>query len=255
MTSGDRGIMAEPCAAAIVFALDIEADPFSRLATGVRTLESAGPTIHEGVLSGRRVAWCAGGVGSERARRAARLLVAGHRPRLLVTAGFAGGLDPTLARGTIVRPRRLVDSSGGDELLFVGSPAAGGQGPAATIVTVADVVATPEAKRRLAATSGAGLVDMETRAVAEAAREAGIPCLSIRVVSDDAVTELPREVARLARPQSAMRRLGAALGAVGRRPSAALDLWRLYENAVVDGKRLAAEIARAIADMDQTRLS
>lgn len=251
MTSGDRGIAAESCAAAIVFALDIEADPFSRLATGVRTLESAGPTIHVGDLSGRRVAWCAGGVGSERARRAARLLVAGHRPRLLVTAGFAGGLDPTLVRGAIVRPRRLVDSSGGDEIHFAVGPAAGGQGPAATIVTVADVVATPEAKRRLAATSGAGLVDMETRAVAEVAREAGIPCLSIRVVSDDATMELPREVARLARPQSAMRRLGAALGAVGRRPSAALDLWRLYENAVVDGRRLAAELARVIAAIEE----
>jgi hypothetical protein len=40
-----------------------------------------------------------------------------------------------------------------------------------------------------------------------------------------------------------MRRLGAALGAIGRRPRAALDLWGLYENAVVDGRALAAALA------------
>ena len=40
-----------------------------------------------------------------------------------------------------------------------------------------------------------------------------------------------------------MRRLGAALGAIGRRPRAALDLWGLYENAVLDGRTLAAALA------------
>jgi adenosylhomocysteine nucleosidase len=246
MTSGDRRTPAGPCAAAIVFAVDVEADPFARLAADVTTIESAGPTIHEGVVAGRRVAWCVGGVGADRARRAARLLVAGHRPGVLVTAGFAGGLDPAVPRGAVVHPGRVVDARGGDEILFATPPGGDAAAPRPTIVTVGDVVATAEDKRRLAAASGAGLVDMESRAVAEVAREAGIPCLAIRVVSDDAATDLPREVATLARPQSAMRRLGTALGAIGRRPGAALDLWRLWEHAVVDGRTLAAEIERVV---------
>ena len=69
-----------------------------------------------------------------------------------------------------------------------------------------------------------------------------MPCAAVRVISDAADDALPVEVAALARPQSAVRRLGAVLGAVGRRPRAALDLWRLYEHAVVDAHALAAAL-------------
>jgi hypothetical protein len=117
------------------------------------------------------------------------------------------------------------------------------------IVTVSRVLASVEAKRRLAATSGAQLVDMETHAVATVARAAGLACGSVRVVSDDATQDLPREVAALAAPQSPMRRLGTALAAVGRRPRAAIDLWRLYEHAVVDGGTLAAALVQLIESL------
>ena len=116
-----------------------------------------------------------------------------------------------------------------------------------TIVSVSAIVATPAAKRALAVRSGAGLVDMETHAVAAVAAAAGLPCAAVRVISDAALDELPREVAALARPQSTLRRLGTALGAVGRRPGAALDLWRLYEHAVIDGRTLATALAETCA--------
>jgi len=239
----------QACAAGVVFALDVEADAFAGLARDAAAFESAGPTIREGTVAGRRVAWCVGGAGADAATRAARLIVAGHRPRLLVTAGFAGGLDPALVRGGLVHPRSVVDRDGGDEIAFAPPPGGASGGRAPAIVTVDEVVATVAGKRRLAAASGAGLVDMETRAVALVAREAGLPCLAIRVVSDDAAAELPREVAALVRPQSGMRRLGAALGAVGRRPAAAVDLWRLWEHAVVDGRTLAAGLERLVAGL------
>lgn len=115
-----------------------------------------------------------------------------------------------------------------------------------TILTVSHVIASVEEKRRLAARSGGHVVDMETHAVAAAARSTGLACASVRVVSDDATQELPPEVASLAAPQSAMRRLGSAVAAVGRRPRAAIDLWRLYEHAVIDGGTLAAALVRLI---------
>jgi nucleoside phosphorylase len=62
---------------------------------------------------------------------------------------------------------------------------------------------------------------METFAVAEVAAEAGLPCLAVRVISDNAHETLPGEVASLSAPQSPLRRLGAVVGAVGRRPAAA----------------------------------
>jgi adenosylhomocysteine nucleosidase len=108
---------------------------------------------------------------------------------------------------------------------------------------VPSVIATVEAKRQLAARSGAQVVDMETHAVASVARAAGLDCASVRVVSDDASQELPREVAALAAPQPPLRRLGSVVGAIGKRPRAAVDLWRLWEHAVIDGRTLAEALA------------
>ncbi len=235
------------CDVGIVFAVAIEADTFERLATATIATRAVGLTLHEGTVGGRRVAWCISGVGIDAATAATRLLIEGHRPRLVVSAGFAGGLDPHLRRGSLVRPAvSLTEGVLAPISLSLPDPEA--VMPMA-IVTVSRVLASVEAKRRLAATSGAQVVDMETHAVATVARAAGLACGSVRVVSDDATQDLPREVAALAAPQSSMRRLGTALAAVGRRPRAAIDLWRLYEHAVVDGGTLAAALVQLIESL------
>ncbi|MFM9058121.1 MAG: hypothetical protein ACKOSQ_03155 [Planctomycetaceae bacterium] len=236
----------EPCAVGIVFAVAVEADAFERAATDRIETRAAGLAFHEGMVRGARVAWCVGGVGAAAADHATRMLVAGHRPGLLMSAGFAGGLDPALTRGAVVRPAISV-ADGARRPLPLDTRGCPVAAPPLTIVTVADVVATPAAKRALADRCHAHLVDMETRAVAEAALALGLPCASVRVISDTVDDELPREVAALVRPQSPLRRLGAALGAVGRRPRAALDLWRLYEHAVVDAQSLAQALAELCA--------
>lgn len=240
------------CAAGIVFAMSVEADAFAGLATETTELTACGLTFHEGDVAGRRVAWCVAGAGAAAAGRATRLLIDGHRPRLILSPGFAGGLDPTLTRGSVAYPRRAITHTGGPpiELASTGQGTASASDVRGTdhaglaIVSVDAVVTTAEAKRDLAAATGASLVDMETYAVATAARAAGLACASIRVVSDDASQDLPKEIAALVQPQSGMRRLGAALGAIGRRPRAALDMWHLWEHAVVDGRTLAGAVTR-----------
>jgi adenosylhomocysteine nucleosidase len=226
----------------IVFAMPIESDAFERLVADRIELRAVDLVFHEGTGGGRRVAWCVGGIGADAAARAARLLIDGHRPRLLVSAGFAGGLDPALARGALVRPTLVVDEAGGGALPLALVSAAETTAPL-TICTVRRIVRSPDEKRALAAASGAALVDMETHAVARVAAAAGLPCAGVRVVSDDATQALPREVAALAAPQSALRRFGAAVGSLARRPGAAVDLWRLWEHAVIDGRTLAAGLA------------
>ena len=219
--------------------MPLEADAFAALARETVDFQAAGLTIHEGLVVDRRVAWCVGGVGGAAAARATQLLVDGHRPAVVVTAGFAGGLDRSLARGSVVRPSRALSGSGGPPLDL---PAGQGTTGDVAIVSVPRVITTAAAKRDLAAATGAAVVDMESYAVADAARAAGLPCAVIRVVSDDAAQDLPREIAALVQPQSGMRRLGAALGAIGRRPRAALDMWQLWEHAVVDGRTLAVAL-------------
>ena len=230
--------------------MPVEADAFAGLATETVEVTAAGLTLHEGVVAGWRVAWCVAGAGGEAAGRATRLVIDGHRPRVIVSAGFAGGLDPALTRGTVASPRRSINCTGGPPIAVAGTgqgvtTAATGSANSSdglTIVSVDTVVTTAAAKRELAAATGAGLVDMETYAVATVAQIAGLPCVSIRVVSDDASQDLPKEIAALVQPQSGMRRLGAALAGIGRRPRAALDMWKLWEHAVVDGRTLAGAI-------------
>jgi adenosylhomocysteine nucleosidase len=239
------------CAAGFIFALETEADPFAARVGEATTLGGPGLSFHEGMIAGRRVAWVVSGAGSAAAGRAATLLLEGHSPALLVSAGFAGGLDPALARGALVlaagalrkgaprlplaRPDGLLPAEAGD----------------AEIVTVDAIVATAAAKRDLRAATGASIVDMETHAVASAATAARVPCASVRIVSDGAEDELPPDIARLVTPQSAFRRAGAALAAIGRKPAAAGTLWRLWENAVVDGRALATALERLVTTLPE----
>lgn len=230
---------------ALVFALAVEADAFDRLVAHRRETSASRFAFLTGTVAGRRVAWCTSGVGRAAATAAVRQLIDGHRPRLLITAGFAGGLDSVLRRGDAVRPDvALADPSGARISLASSRHGSGGL----TIVSVDEVAATVDAKRALAARTGAQLVDMETFAVAEAAAAAGLPCAAVRVISDDATETLPAEVASLARPQSSLHRLGAAFGAIGRRPRAALDLWRLWERSVLDSRTLADEVVHLIRE-------
>jgi len=54
-----------------------------------------------------------GGIGSESARRAAEAVISLYHPQLVVSAGFAGGLDPSFKVGQLLTPRHVVDASDG----------------------------------------------------------------------------------------------------------------------------------------------
>ena len=94
-------------------------------------------------------------------------------------------------------------------------------------------------KAELKAAYEADLVDMESSAVAGVCSESLIRFLSIRVISDDAHTDLPREVASVI-AHGGSYRVGAALRAVWQRPSSIKDFWGLYENAIEASGRLAS---------------
>lgn len=238
--------MTEPAraAAGIVFALPIEAGRFADRVTSARRIEAANLVVHEGEMGGRIVAWVVGGVGVERAARACRLLVDGHRPRAVISAGFAGGLVADLGRGCVVAPRSAVRP--GARSIDLAAIESIVPGRPLTIATVDRVISTIAEKQRLASETAADVVDMETWAVAREALDAGVPCRCLRVVSDAAADTLPPEIAQLAMAASAWRKLGAALRTVGGRPAAAADLWRLYERAVTDSRTLADALEREV---------
>ena len=109
----------------------------------------------------------------------------------------------------------------------------------------------PEDKKKLFEQYGALAVDMETFAVAEVCRRMEVPFSSIRVINDTAADALPRDVEYLLEQRSGAARLGAALGAVWRRPASAKDMYRLRENALVASDRLAKYIAETTFDSEE----
>ncbi len=245
------------CALGVVFALAVEADGFAALATHVFDTQASGIVVREGLIAGRRVAWCVSGAGSQAATLATQLLIDGHRPRLIASAGFAGGLCPSISRGSILYPTRVLRVTAGmtvtetllladiqPEATFPNPVTAHDPSRTTSLVSVDHVVYTAAEKRELFSCTGAVVVDMESFSVASRSHAVGVRCASVRVVSDAAEQELPPEIGRLVQPQSTMRRVGAALAVIGRRPRAAADMWRLWEHAVIDGKTLAVALER-----------
>jgi hypothetical protein len=125
-------------------------------------------------------------------------------PQALIIAGICGALDPSLAPGTLVVSRGIV-TDGAPELLadppmLEAARAAlrshaGAQYVSARLVTVASPMTDPAQRRDAWNTFGAAAVDMETYALAEAARDHGVAWLAIRAVSDDAHARLPGSIA------------------------------------------------------------
>ena len=79
---------------------------------------------------------------------------------------------------------------------------------------------------------------MESLAVAQVCRERGSAFWPYRVVSDDLSNDLPAEVLSIVGPTGTTR-LGAALGAIWKRPDSIRDMWHLRQSAHLAAERLA----------------
>ena len=136
----------------------------------------------------------------ERARDRALGWIADGHVHALMSFGLCGGLDPSLAPGNVLVSHRIALPEGGD-LHFDGrwAHAIASRIPGARVAPLLGASAVAETaaeKRALFARHAVPAVDMESRGVAEAAREAGIPFVAIRAVADPAHRTLPPAAAR-----------------------------------------------------------
>ncbi len=226
----------------IVAALPIEVGPLLGRLREVRKYAGARHTVHEGFCGEQLVSLIITGPGRQAAARGAEVLIVGHRPRWLVSVGFAGALDPNLKRNTLLIPDRIMTPQGDVLKIDIqGTSHDAGVQPSHSLVTVDHIVRTAHDKAELFRSTGADAVDMETHAVASLACDRGVRFLSVRVISDEASTDLPPEVLTLVGPTGGYR-VGAAIGAIWKRPSSMKDMLILRDNANLAAKVLADSV-------------
>jgi adenosylhomocysteine nucleosidase len=179
------------------------------------------------------VAVC-GGIGAAAARRVAEAVIQLYQPELLISAGFAGALQPDVHVGDVLMPGRVIDSSDGSR-----TDTGIGEG---TLVSF-DSVANAEQKAKLARAYSAQAVDMEAAAVARAAAVHGVRFLACKAISDSRDFHMP-PVARFVTPDGEFHAAKFALH-VALRPWLWPTAARLGRNS-----RLAADrLCRALAEL------
>jgi adenosylhomocysteine nucleosidase len=152
-----------------------------------------------------------------------------YRPKVVLSAGFAGALEPDTRVGDVLLAAEVVDEEGNSwPATWPGELPPGEWRPPlhrCRLLTTARLVATPDDKRRLAERHQAAAVDMESAVLARACRRHGVPFGCVRAVSDAADTGLSPQLADLLTGGrvSPLR----LLAALARSPRLAGELWRL----------------------------
>ena len=207
---------------AILFALDREAAPFRRLSGCVRCVDAP----IRAWQNERGILVVVTGMGAEKSREALGWLLGAYRPARVVSAGFCGSLVDAYRVGALIRPGAVFAE---------GDPP--GKWAGVGLVSVSVPVPCAEARARLHAATGAGIVDMESFTVMQGCAREGIAFDCLRVVSDDPSRPLPAELAAILDGERL--RFGGLLACLVRRPALALDLVRLSRDSRIAGRLLA----------------
>jgi adenosylhomocysteine nucleosidase len=174
------------------------------------------------------------GIGRENAERAVRKFLAAQTPARVLSCGFAGALVPGLAIGGVVFETE--DAGLREKLTSVGAKS--------VKFYCADRIATTvREKQELRRSANADAVEMESGAIAAVCRERGLPCATVRAISDTADEDLPLDFNQLSKPDRSLDYGRLAL-AIAKSPGKIGALRRLQKNSELAAERLAAALAR-----------
>jgi len=237
----------------VCFALKEEATPFRKIAAG-------------GSCRGHQISILITGIGRAHAEKSVREFLAGGAsvpasrsaddspdqarlastlasPDLVLTCGFAGGLNPALKPGDVVfelsdSELRTPNSELQDRLSAAGAKPA-------TFFCANHIATTAAEKKRLRHETGADAVEMESAAIRGVCRKRGIPCVTVRVISDAAKEDLPLDFNQLSKPDQSLD-YGRLFLALAKSPGKIGALRDLQKKTRFAAEQLAGVLARII---------
>ena len=195
------------------------------------------------------------GVGRKNAEKSLREFLATNSPKLVLTCGFAGGLNPDLKLGEVVfeltdrrgefhepqTEKKIRDSQSSslrEKLLAAGAKPA-------KFFCADRITTTVAEKKRLRAETGADAVEMESSVIRNICLERQIPSATIRVISDDASQDLPLDFNALMTPEDRIH-YPKLIWAVLSRPGRIGRLMAFQQQTMEASRRLGAALAELL---------
>lgn len=178
------------------------------------------------------------GIGKRNAERTLVNSLEMFAPQLVLTCGYAGGLNPQFARGTII-----FDADDRTQL----APALTKLGALPVKFFCSErIVVTTTDKQMLRTQTGADAVEMESGVIRALCRERGIPAATVRIISDDANTNLPMDFNHVAGADGNMNYRKLALALV-KAPSLVPKLMQFQRELDACSRQLAAALRELLA--------
>ena len=156
----------------------------------------------------------------------------------MLTCGFAGGLNPDLKLGEIVFELSTHNVQLSTRLLAAGAKPA-------TFFCADRIATTVAEKKKLRDETGADAVEMESAAIHAVCAERGIPCATVRVISDTANEDLPLDFNALTKPDKSLD-FGKLFLAIAKSPGKIGALMELQKKTGFAAQQLAAVLEKII---------
>ncbi len=206
----------------VCFALKEEAAPFRRITAGK-------PGVAVLVV----------GIGRQNAEKSLREYLSAHSPEFVFTCGFAGGLNSSLQLGDVGFEVPSPPSEMQSLLLAAGAKPV-------NFFCANRIATTVAEKKKVREDTGADAVEMESAAIHAVCREHGIPCATVRAISDTANEDLPLDFNALAKPDKNLD-YGKLLAAIVRSPGKIGALLALQKKTRFAAKQLAGVLGKIIS--------
>jgi nucleoside phosphorylase len=165
---------------AVTFALPAESAGFLRRLHKKSRTDQDDVRIIQGQLDDRKIAVLHTGVGETICRQRMAIFLQERQFNYLISAGFAGALNDRFHVGDLLLGENFSTIEESEARSAVSMLPI----HTAHLLTMASMIESETEREKIAQTTRADAVDMETEFIARACAERGVPLLSLRVISD-----------------------------------------------------------------------